>query len=91
MSNNERFIKIHTDANIIQNENKDHVNARRKTERTIKITYIIIMYLNTQSTSSSFDEVQDILQQHPFDVVTFPETVAEKQPSTLKYLIIPVY
>lgn len=39
MSNNERFIKIHTDANIIQNENKDHVNARRKTERIIKITY----------------------------------------------------
>lgn len=91
MSNNERFIKIHTDANIIQNENKDHVNPRRKTERIIKITYIIIMYLNTQSTSSSFDEVQDILQQHPFDVVTLPETVAEKQPSTLKYLIIPVY
>ena len=91
MSNNERFIKIHTDANIIQNENKDQANARRKTERIIKITYIIIMYLNTQSTSSSFDEIQDILQQHSFDVVTLPETVAEKQLSALKYLIIPVY
>ena len=50
-----------------------------------------IAHLNTQSMSSTFDEFQIMLYQHPFDIITLSETWLRNDTNLLQYLQIPGY
>ena len=55
-----------TDETIQNNVHSEALETNRN--------HLNIAHLNTQSMSSTFDEFQVILYQHPFDIITLSET-----------------
>ena len=53
--------------------------------------YRSIAHLNTQSMSSTFDECQLMLYQHPFDIIKLSETWLRKDSNLLQYVQVPGY
>ena len=55
------------------------------------LSYLRIAHLNKQSMSSTFDELQVMLYQHPFDIITLSETWLRNDTNLLQYVQIPGY
>ena len=53
--------------------------------------HLSIAHLNTQSMSSTFDEPQVMVSQHPFDIITLSETWLRNDSKLLQYVQIPGY